>query len=264
MSNILNAGGEHLQFVLGSLPGMSSQDVLAVHKSIAALVEAVTHNQMLLKNKLDQVLEFVPRPPAPSQPAFPIQPPDPSRPVDPSQPAFPVQPPPATYVPDCPPQYPPSHPVPPPAPYRARSCEKSALLLSGQRETMLWRPGGRLTWRQRSRSGRDICWDGRAPEHILLTPGKTYVVQYTLNVRAVSPAEGTGRILLSQSPCGVFADTQPLCLPLQRLAHGPQTLRHVSILRPCAGRGCGAALSLVLDAQAPLCVERAVMDIAQL
>ena len=77
LSHILNAEGEHLQFILGSLPGMSSQDVLAVHKSIAALVEAVTHNQMLLKNKLDQVLEFVPRPPAPSQPAFPVQPPRP-------------------------------------------------------------------------------------------------------------------------------------------------------------------------------------------
>ena len=129
---------------------------------------------------------------------------------------------------------------------------------------MLWRPDSRLPWRQRSRSGRDICWDGRAPEQILLSPGKTYVVQYTVYVCAVSPAEGTGRVLLSQSPCGVFADTQPLCLPLQRLTHGPQTLHHVSILRPCADRGCGTALSLVLNAQAPLCVERAVMDIVEL
>lgn len=85
---------------------MSSQDVLAVHKSIAALVEAVTHKQMLLKNKLGQVLEFVPRPPAPSQPAFPVQPP------------------PATYAPDCPPQYP---PIPSPLqPHTGRGPAKKA------------------------------------------------------------------------------------------------------------------------------------------
>ena len=65
LSHILNAGGEHLQFVLGTLPGTSSKDVLAVHKSITGLVEAVTQNQLLLKKKLDQVLEFCPRPSEP-------------------------------------------------------------------------------------------------------------------------------------------------------------------------------------------------------
>ena len=122
---------------------------------------------------------------------------------------------------------------------------------------MLWEPDSRLFWRQRGRSGRNICWDGRAPGQVQLNPGKSYVVQYTLNVCAISPAEGTGRILLSQSPCGAFADTPPLCLPLQRLTH-------VSVLHPCASCGCGAALSLVLDSQTPLCVERASMDIVEL
>lgn len=41
-----------------SLPGPGlcacPQDVLAVNKSVTALVEAVTQNQMLLKNKLAQ------------------------------------------------------------------------------------------------------------------------------------------------------------------------------------------------------------------
>ncbi len=263
LSHILNAGGEHLQFILGTLPGVSSKDVLAAHKSITALIEAVTHNQMLLKNKLDHVLEFVPRPPEPTQPAFPVQPPSPSQPTQPTPPA-----PPPPYVPVCPTPSPPQYAVPwppaRPAPYRVLPCAKSALQLVGQRERMLWEPDSRLFWRQRGRSGRNICWDGRAPGQVQLNPGKSYVVQYTLNVCAISPAEGTGRILLSQSPCGAFADTPPLCLPLQRLTHGPQTLHHVSVLHPCASCGCGAALSLVLDSQTPLCVERASMDIVEL
>ena len=237
--------------------------MLAAHKSITALIEAVTHNQMLLKNKLDHVLEFVPRPPEPTQPAFPVQPPSPSQPTQPTPPA-----PPPPYVPVCPTPSPPQYAVPwppaRPAPYRVLPCAKSALQLVGQRERMLWEPDSRLFWRQRGRSGRNICWDGRAPGQVQLNPGKSYVVQYTLNVCAISPAEGTGRILLSQSPCGAFADTPPLCLPLQRLTHGPQTLHHVSVLHPCASCGCGAALSLVLDSQTPLCVERASMDIVEL
>ena len=60
LSHILNAEGEKLQYILGTLPGTSPcacpHDVLAVNKSVTALVEAVTQNQMLLKNKLAQVL----------------------------------------------------------------------------------------------------------------------------------------------------------------------------------------------------------------
>ena len=66
LSHILNAEGEKLQYILGTLPGTSPcacpHDVLAVNKSVTALVEAVTQNQMLLKNKLAQVLEFCPLP----------------------------------------------------------------------------------------------------------------------------------------------------------------------------------------------------------
>ena len=69
LSHILNAEGEKLQYILGTLPGTTGpcacpQDVLAVNKSVTALVEAVSQNQMLLKNKLDRVLEFCPQPPA--------------------------------------------------------------------------------------------------------------------------------------------------------------------------------------------------------
>lgn len=72
LSRILNAEGEKIQYILGTLPGAklcaSPQEVLAVNKSVTTLLEAVTQNQMLLKNKLEKVLEACP----PPQPPGPV------------------------------------------------------------------------------------------------------------------------------------------------------------------------------------------------
>lgn len=252
LSHILNAEGEKLQYILGTLPGTSPcacpHDVLAVNKSVTALVEAVTQNQMLLKNKLAQVLEFCPLP-SPPPPACKPEPgptpcPSPCRP-DPCVSQCPVS---------CSPPHPVSHQV--------LSCEKSAVQLIGLRERMLWNPDCRLCWRQRSRSGKDICLDERTPAQIQLDPGKTYAVQYALNVCATSPEEGT--ILLRQSPCGAFTDAMPLHFSIGHPAHGQQTLHYVSVMHPCINNGYSVKLSLMLDAKAPLYVEQAVMDVVEL
>ena len=139
------------------------------------------------------------------------------------------------------------------------SCEKSTIQLAGQRERMLWSPDSRLPWRMRSRSGKEICWDGHAPAQIQLNPGKIYTVQYTLNVSAAPPAEGA--ILLRQSPCGVLTDALPLRFSIgcQR-----QTLHYAAVLRPCASNRCSVELSLVLDARTSVCVEQAIMDVIEL
>ena len=64
LSHILNAEGEKLQYILGTLPGAKPcacpQDVLAVNKSVASLLDVVAQNQMLLKGKLEKVLEACP------------------------------------------------------------------------------------------------------------------------------------------------------------------------------------------------------------
>jgi hypothetical protein len=65
LSHILNAEGEKLQAVLkhlespgGECCGMSSVDkLLEVNKSVAGLLDSVSQNQMLLKSKMDKVLE---------------------------------------------------------------------------------------------------------------------------------------------------------------------------------------------------------------
>ena len=254
LSHIINAEGEKLQYILGALPGTNPcatpQDVLAVNKSVASLLDVVAQNQMLLKSKLEKVLEVCPLPP----------PPPPCRPKPcPDPPPYPTPP----SVPTCPPQCPGPSPFPRPVPC-APLGEKSALQLAAPQEKMLWMPDCRLPWRQRNRSGKNICWDRHDPAQIQLNSGKTYLVQYTLNICDRSSSGKTGTILLRQSPCGAFTDAPPLCFSLECLTHGAQTLQHVSVLHPCANSGCMAELSLVLNAKTPLCVEWAMIDIVEL
>lgn len=242
LSHILNAEGEKLQYILGTLPGTSPcacpQDVLAVNKSVTDLVEAVTQNQMLLKNKLSQVLEFCPPPPPPCRPK--PTPPYPSDPCD-----CPCRPDP------CEPPCPESHP--------GLKRTKSVIQLIGQKERMLWGPDCRLPWKLRCSIGDGTCCEGRTPAQIRLDPERSYAVQYTMNVCATSAVEGT--ILLKQSPCGAFTEVLPLQFSMEC---GRKTLHHAAVIHPCRNSGCDVELFLVLDAKAPICVERAVMDIVEL
>lgn len=237
LSHILNAEGEKLQYVLGTLPGTkpcaSPQDVLAVNKSVTALLEAVTQNQMLLKSKLEKALEACP----PSAPPVPPSPP----PMLPCGPCCPL-----------------------PCPERPGAREKSVLQLAGQREGMLWNQGCRLSWRRRVLRGEDIRWSQDAPTQIRLNPGKAYAVQYTLNVCPMHPSEETGTILIRQTPCGAFTETLPLRFSMERFSGRAQTLRYAAVLYPCMENGGEAELSLVLDAGRPLCVERAALDVTEL
>ncbi len=190
---------------------------------------------MLLKNKLAQVLEYCPLPPPKPPCSAPCPPP--------------CQPGPCT--------------LPCPLP-KVLPCEKSALQLTVQREGLLWSPGCRLPWRQRSCLGKGIRWDERTPAQIQLNPRKAYAVQYTLNVCTTSPAKGVGTVLLKSSSCGAFTDALPLQFSMEHLTHNPQTLQGTALLYPRISRGYEVGLSLVLEAKTPLCVERAVIDVVEL
>ena len=129
---------------------------------------------------------------------------------------------------------------------------------------MLWESGCRMSWRLRKCIGKGIRWEERSPAQLQLDPKKAYAVQYTLNVCAPSPAEGTGTIRLKQSPGGGFSDAVPLRFSVEQLTHGSRTLRYAAVLYPQGNSGCETSVSLVLDAPKALCVERAVMDVAEL
>lgn len=61
LSHILNAEGEKLQFVLGTLPGVTGptatiEDVLSTNTSVRNMLESASYNQLFLKAKLQQAL----------------------------------------------------------------------------------------------------------------------------------------------------------------------------------------------------------------
>lgn len=261
LSHIINAEGEKLQYILGTLPGMKPcaepQDILAVNKSVACLLDVVAQNQMLLKSKLEKVLEACPPPARPCPPPYPGPYPPVCPPCPPAWGPEPCQcgsyPPPQACGPEC------SSPC-----CGTETRSKSALHLLEQRAGLLWDPGCRLPWRQETRKGDCICWNKHNPTQIQLDPRRAYAVRYTLEVCAMPPAQGEGIIRFRQTPCGTFSQVPPLSFSLERCAGRIQTLQYAAVLHPCTGGMSGAELSLVLDTRNALCVERAAMDVVEL
>jgi len=61
ISHIINAEGEKLQFVLGTIPGLTGpaatiEDVLKVNESVRAVLQSAAESQSLLRNKLQNAL----------------------------------------------------------------------------------------------------------------------------------------------------------------------------------------------------------------
>lgn len=88
LSHIINAEGEKIQYILkqascGHYPA-DLKDTLAVNQSVTNLLEIILQNQMILKNKMDKVLEYLPKPRCPPAP--------PCLPAPPCPPALPCMP----------------------------------------------------------------------------------------------------------------------------------------------------------------------------
>ena len=65
LSHILNAEGEKLQYILGTLPGLSGppatvSDVLAANESVRSMLETAVQNQLFLKSKMQGALTASP------------------------------------------------------------------------------------------------------------------------------------------------------------------------------------------------------------
>lgn len=76
LSHILNAEGEKLQYVLGTLPGLTGPatitEVMAANESVKGVLEAAMQNQLFLKAKMDSALASVPTVDGPTGPTGPI------------------------------------------------------------------------------------------------------------------------------------------------------------------------------------------------
>lgn len=77
LAHILNAEAEKIQYVLGTLPGLSPaatiSNVLAVNESVNCVLQSATQKQMYLQNKLKEVLKApsLTGPPGPTGPTGP-------------------------------------------------------------------------------------------------------------------------------------------------------------------------------------------------
>lgn len=77
LAHILNAEAEKIQYVLGTLPGLSPaatiSNVLAVNESVNCVLQTATQKQMYLQNKLKEVLKApsLTGPPGPTGPTGP-------------------------------------------------------------------------------------------------------------------------------------------------------------------------------------------------
>ena len=234
LSHIVNAEGEKLQYVLGTLPGShkpcaSTQEILAVNKSAAALLDTVMQSQMLLKGKLEKALEASGCKPAPEPP--------------------------------CP--CPPGHPCEP-------SCDdpscrrKSAIHLVSRCDGFSWDDGYLLSWRCQGQQGCGIRWDEENPAQVELDPGKAYGLNYAINLRGPYRGASAGAVCVRLTPCDAFSDVLPLYFSVRGLGRDPLTLHYSTVLFPQACPPPRAGLSLLLDHEGSLLVEQASLNIFEL
>lgn len=225
-SHIVNAEGEKLQYVLGTLPDSpkvcaSPQEILEVNKSVKELLDTVMQNQMLLKGKLEKALDAGGHAPAPAP---------------------------------CPPQ-PPCH---------GECGRKSAIQLVSQCDHFSWGNGFLMPWKCQGRMGHGIHWDESAPALVRLEPHKAYALSYTIDVCAPQSGDGRGSILVNLTPGDAFSGALPLHFSWRGQAGAPMTLHGSAVLFPSAClEGC-ADLSLLLDYCGCLYVTQACMSIVEI
>ncbi|MGI6169160.1 MAG: BclA C-terminal domain-containing protein [Christensenellales bacterium] len=95
LSHVINAEGEKLQYILGTLPGITGpaatiEDLLNANESIQNLLQNASYNQLLLRSKMQQALSAseMSGPTGPAGPAGPAG--DPGGPTGPAGPAGPI------------------------------------------------------------------------------------------------------------------------------------------------------------------------------
>ena len=229
LSHIVNAEGEKLQYILGTLPGSrkpcaSTQEILAVNQSAAALLDTVMQSQMLLKGKLEKALEAGGRKPTPEPPC------------------------------------PPGHLCEPPCGGPAHR-RKSALQLAGRWDGFSWNNGCLLPWKRRGQRGGDICLNEENPALVNLNPGKTYALNYAANIRGPYCGDGAGAVFVRLTPCDAFQEVLPLYFSVKCSGGTPLTLHCSTMLFPQAHPAPCADLSLLLNYGGGLFVEQASLNI---
>lgn len=236
LSHIVNVEGEKLQYILGTLSRKheicaSTQEVLAVNKSVKELLDTVMQSQMLLKGKLEKALEASGRVSVPAP--------------GPICPCKPVQP-----------DKPPCGGVP---------CgRKSAIELVSRCKSLSWANGSFMSWKCQEQRGNGIRWNEKDPTLVHLDGERVYMLNYTVNVRDPYPGDGAGAVFVKLTPCDAFSSVLPLYFSLNCMECKPLTLHYSAVLFPQACSPSCADLSLLLRYRDRLLVEQASLSIAEI
>ena len=234
LSHIVNAEGEKLQYILGTLPGgqkvcASPQEVLAVNKSVTEVLNTVMQSQMLLKGKMEKALEAGGHTPA-------LEPPCSCGPAHPCQP-----------------------------PCGGELCrQKGAIQLVSRCDGFSWDNGFLLAWKCQGRRGCGIRWNEEMPALVDLDPQKTYGLDYTINVRGPYQGNGAGAVFVRFTPCDAFQETLPLYFSVKCQECEPLTLHYSAVLFPQPHPVPCADLSLLLNYGGSLFVEQAALSIYEI
>lgn len=193
LSHIINAEGEKLQYVLGTLPGCGgvkpdADKVMAVNASIKSLLDSVMQNQVFLKAKADNVLAAIRTPnTGPTGPTGATGPTGPKGPTGGATgspgPAGP------TGATGCPGPPGPPGPAGPPGLYGAAAFTTPA--------GYCWQAGCPLPWVCACCRGACPC---SQPTDILLRPDGCYLVSFAVNLCA--PKRAGVAVVALQTLCG--------------------------------------------------------------
>lgn len=237
LSHIVNAEGEKLQYILGTLPGgprtcASTQEVLVVNKSVKELLDTVLQGQMLLKGKLEKALEAGGCTPEPAPPC----------PCGPDSSCESC----CSTGPFCP------------------CCRKSAIQLASRCNGFSWDNSFLLPWKCLGQEGCGIRWDEKTSALVGLDPAKAYAVNYTINVRNPCSRSGAGSVSIRLKPQEAFQEILPLYFSLKNLGCEPLTLHYSTVLFPRECPPPCADLALILNYKDSLFVDQASLSIFEI
>lgn len=239
LSHIINAEGEKLQYVLGTLPGapqldLCLEDIIRINDSVGSLLNNVMQNQVFLKNKMERVLDGIGKIPpgatgptgatGATGPAGATGPQGPEGPIGPTGPSGgPPGPPGATGATGPPGAMGPAGAMGPqgatgapgPAGPPGLLC---AAAFQGQNPEEIWQSGCALPLC--ALCEKPCCGIRLSPDcvHILLPPGGCYLVSFSATLVATHNCLSGVNIAL-QTICGpldqeVFHYHMPFTLPI--------------------------------------------------
>ena len=143
-------------------------------------------------------------------------------------------------------------------------CPKSAIHLVSRCGDFFWDDGFLLSWNRQGHRGHGIRWDEEHPARVILDPGKTYALNYTINVRGSGCGDNTGDIWVKLTPHDAFSNVLPLHFSINGPEGAPLTLHDSALLFPQAHSGSCVSLSLLLNSDDSLFVEQASLDIVEI